>query len=309
MPKMSVIVVAGERRERVERNLACLAAQTALDLLEILVVDIAPSGGILKGTEHPAVRHLQRPDLDGMWAAMAEGARQARGEIVAFLEDHCFPSPEWAAAVIEAFRPPVAVVNYAFTDVQPQTYMSRAFLMAEYGRWMVPAKCGPITIAACNNIAYDRRILLRHGSPLNHWLSVEYLLHRKIRQHGGMIWLEPRAVVAHEDWYRFFDGTRANGALKRVHSATLVALHQWSTPRRLLYAAAMVIAPGLHLWRLARSLWNRPSLWLRFAAALPVSISVYCYSSLEEALGYLLGAGSSRRTFEHVELSLARKPE
>ena len=309
MPKMSVIVVAGERRERVERNLACLQAQTALDSLEILVVDLAPADGALKGAEHPAVRYLGQPDLDGMWAAMAEGVRQARGEIVAFLEDHCCPAPEWAAAVIDAFRPPVAIVNYAFTDTQPHTYLSRAFLMTEYGRWMVPAKPGPITIAACNNIAYDRRILLRYGSPLEDWLMLEYLLHRKIREHGGTIWLEPRAVVAHEDWFRFSDGLRANGTLKRVHSGILVALHHWSVPRRLFYAAAMVVAPGLHLWRLARSLWNRPSLWLRFVAALPVSVSVYCYASLQEAIGYLFGPGISREEFERIELSLARRPE
>jgi hypothetical protein len=305
---MTVVVVTGCQRHRAERNLACLLSQTALDSMEIVVTDTTPYLGTLRGSEHASVRCLQRPDLNDVSSASAEAVRQARGEIIAFLEDHSYPSPGWAEAVIEAYNRPVAMVNYAFIDTEPQTYLSRSFLMTEYGRWMAPVRPGPILIAASNNISYRREVLLRFEDRLEDWLKVEYLMHRRIRELGGIVWLEPMAIVAHENWVRLTDGLRANAAMKRVTAGLLTSMRgRWRLPRRFFYAAAMTIAPALHLWRLARSLWNRPSLWLHFLAALPVSVAVYCYASYYEALGYLFGPGHSREEFNRVELAVARK--
>jgi len=300
--------VIGEQRKRAERNLSCLAAQTAVEEIEVLLVDMTPDRGPVAGEEHPAVRRLEHTDDDRFWNALAKGARAARSEIVAFIEDHCFAEPGWAAAVIEAYRKPVAMVNYAFTDTDPQTYLSRSFLMTEYGRWMAPAKAGPVGIASCNNISYRREVLARYFDRLEEWLKVEYLLHRDIQRNGGVVWLAPDAVVAHEDWLRLRDGFRANGAMKRFHGSGMAfSGTPWSRTRRLIYAAAMALTPPLHLWRLARSVWNRPALWLPFVTALPVSVSVYCYMAYCEALGYLLGPGSSEADFTATELSLSRK--
>ena len=94
-----------------------------------------------------------------------------------------------------------------------------------------------------------------------------------------------------------------------MHAASLAfGREPWSLARRLFYAAAMVLAPPLHLWRLSRSLVSRPALWLPFLTALPVSVSVYCYVSFCEALGYLFGPGSAESYFNAVELSITRKP-
>ena len=305
---LSVAVVAGEQRHRIERCIAGLLAQTALPSIEILILDLAPSLGPLRGTDHPSVRYLPREDLDTFWSAQAALAREARGDAVAYIEEHCFAEPEWAEALIDAYRRPVAMVNYAFRDTEPQTYLSRSFLMAEYGRWMAPAKAGPIQIASCNNISYRRDVLMRYGDDLEQWLRTEYHLHRRIRADGGVIWLEPRAIAAHEDWVEWSDGLRANMAIKRFQAASTVTNGNWSWPRRLFYAAAMPVAPALHVLRLLHSLRNRPNLWWAFVAALPVIVPTYSVMSISEALGYLFGPGSSVDEFNETELRLSRKP-
>lgn len=306
-PKLTAAVVVGEQRERAERCLASLLDQTALASMEVVLLDLSPAAGALRGADHPAVRHVCRPDLQHFGAARTECVRQARGEIIAFIEDHCFACREWAALIIDAFRRPVTMVNYAFTTANPERYVSRAFMFTEYGRWMVPARPGPVKIAASHNISYRREALIPYLDRLDRLFEAEYLLHRQIQRSGGTVWLEPGAKVAHESWVRFADGCRANGAIKRVLAAHRVAEENLPRIRCLFYAAAMAFTVPVHLWRQAKSVWNRPSLWPMFLSSLPVSVLVYSYGAYQEALGYLFGEGTSRQEYFARELSTGRK--
>ena len=185
-PYLSVVVIGGEQRGRLERQIECLLGQTAINSIEALIVDLEPELGPLRGAGHPAVRQIASGDLETMWQAAAVGARAAAGEAVAYLEDHCFAGPGWAEAVITAFQTrDAAMVNYAFVDTEPHTYLSRAFLMAEYGRWMAPARAGPVKIPSCNNISYRREVLLRFAGDLEQSFQAEYLTHRRILAAGG----------------------------------------------------------------------------------------------------------------------------
>jgi hypothetical protein len=300
-PKLSAAVVVGTLRDRAERCLAALLEQSSLKSMEIVLVDISPDGGALRGADHPSVRYFHRPDLTSFGPAKLECVRQARGEIVAFVEDHTSPFPGWAAAVLEAFRQPVAAVNYAFTNMNPESYITRAYFMAHYGPWMAPVRRGPISYAAYN-IAYSRKALEPHGEQLERLLEAEFLLQRRIRRSGGRIWLEPKAQLAHETWAKLADGIRANAALKRVVAGVRASDGGWRRGRRYLYAAGMILSPALHLWRLSRSLWNRPSLWASFFINLPVMLAVYIDGARHEALGYVFGVGKSRQEMVAAEL-------
>jgi glycosyltransferase involved in cell wall biosynthesis len=301
-------MAVGTQRARAARSLACLLAQGALPRLEIVLADLRPDLDGIEGAEHPAVRILDASERPGIGAAMARCALAARSPFVAFIEDHCYAEPGWAEAILDAFRrPEVAMVNYAFRDAGPEGYLTRAFLFTEYGRWMHPAREGPVPIASLNNLAY-RVAELRRFDPdtLPDRLEVAHELNREIQRGGGVAWLAPRAVAAHEGWTDFRSGCRGNGVLKRVYSGRLAERNRWGAVRRLLYAKAMVIAPVLHLWRLAWSVRHRPRLWGTFLATLPVSLPVYVYSSYQEALGYLFGPGGAREAFTEMEVGSPR---
>jgi glycosyltransferase involved in cell wall biosynthesis len=307
IPILSAAVVVGTLKDRAERCLAALLEQTPRESMEIVLMDISPDGSALQGADHPSVRYFHRPDLASFASARAECVRQARGEIVAFLEDHTFPCPGWAAAVLEAFRLPVAVVNYALTNMNPDRYVSRAFFMTEYGPWMAPARRGPISFAACHNIAYRRKALEPYWEELDQLFEAEFLLHRRLLRSGATIWLEPGAVLSHETWTNLSDGVRGNGALKRLFADVRASEGGWSRGRRYLWAGGMILSPPLHLWRLVRTLWRRPHLWASFFVSLPVMLAVYTDGACREALGYLFGAGSSRQETMETELSVVRE--
>ena len=242
-----------------------------------------------------------------MGPAMARCVFEAESPLVAFIEDHCYASPGWAAAVLYAFdRSDVEIVSYAFRDTEPTNWLKRSFLVTEYGRWMDPALDGPVDISTLNNVAYRKASLVKHGDDLRTSMEIAHVVHRRIQRSGGVAWLASNALVAHEDWTDFWAGCRANGVLKRLYGGRL-ADDGWGWPRRTLYAIGMSVAPALHLWRLAWSVRNRPALWGTFLAALPVAVPVFVYSSLQESLGYVFGSGSASEAFTEMEVGSLRQ--
>lgn len=307
IPALTAALVIGARRERVGRCVEMLLAQTAVDEMEIVIADVAPGEPPPPHADDPRVHRLELPPDTPYAVARVAAVRASRGRYIAFLEDHSYPDPGWAAAILEAFRRPVALVNYAFTLANPPTYITRAMLVAEYGRWMAPAKAGPVRIPASNNIAYRRTALEPYEAELESWFEAEFMLHRDILERGGGVWLAPDARLAHECWTALGPACRANGAMKRLLADARVKRAGWGRAKRTWYAAAMALAPGQALWRLGRSMGGRPALWTEFLLSLPVCLAIYGYSAVQEALGYLLGAGGARDEFNAVELAYVRE--
>ena len=304
---LSVCVVLGDQRARAERCLARLLSQTAIERMEIVVADVAPRHGAPAAASHPKVRYLPVDEDSHFGQARGAAFRRSSGEFVASLEDHCYAEPEWAEAVLRAFREPgVDLVNYAMSNANSGDYVSETFLMAEYGRWMHPASTGYVPISACNNVAYRRSCLETWWEDLDELLESEYHLHRRLQDRGSKVWLAGRARVQHETWERLSDGLRANNAMKRLLACRRAAAGRWSRWHRLFYFAAMPLTPVLHLWRLGVSLIRRPALWPLFVKSLPLCVFVYTTGSFAEAQGYLFGAGESRILFRDMEVSISR---
>lgn len=306
-PVLSAVVVFGAQRARAERCLQHLLAQTALDRMEIVIIDIAADTAPVKGTEQAIVRWRHHPEFQRFGQARAEGLRQSRGLFVAFLEDHTYADPRWAENVIDAFARPVDLVNYAMSTANPERVLCRMFMMAEYGRWLDPARSGYIAISAANNAAYRRAALEPYWNRLDELCESEYTLHREMQATGSRVWLAADAKMAHETWIRFWDGVYANNNMKRLLAASRATSGKWSTPTRVMWAAGMVVTPFLHIWRLAVSLVRRPAHWPLFWATMPLMLFMYTCNGWSEAMGYLFGEGDSGVRFRDLELSIPRE--
>ena len=237
MNELSVGLIAGELRGRAGRALQCLLAQTAVERMEIIVVDLNPEMGPLEGREHSSVRTLNRGDFKYYCEAQAELAAQAQAPLLAFIEDHCYAVPRWAEAILDKFQDPkVSAVNYTFVPAA-SGYMCRSILMAEYGLWMAPHPAGPIRIASSTNIAYRRDLLAAMIQSDPALLEAEFLVHRAI-QKKGEIHVAPEAMVAHETWSTLREACLANGANKQVLGSRRAMDGNWRLPRKVLWAAA-----------------------------------------------------------------------
>ena len=270
--------------------------------LEVIVVDATPDGGGLPWLEHPAVRYLPTAELPSIAAGKAAGARLARGRFMAFVEDHCHAEPGWAAAVVDGFARGADAVAYAFGNLNPVNYVSRAFLLLAYGPWASPVASGWIDRPSRMNVAYRADLIREHLDRMDDFFHCETMFEAALRRRGCRFWQAGEAHVRHLNHLRFWGAARDSATWQRVGSATRVRLEQWSLGRRMVYAlAAPCLSPPVIVARLGRRLWARPELRRPFLAALPLILAVYHCGSVQESLGYLFGPGTAIRDLIEVE--------
>jgi hypothetical protein len=307
-PQLTAALVVGARRDRARRALTALGRQTVVGALEIVVADVAPPDAApLELPPGVEVVHL-RLDPAVTWSqARAEAVRRARGPIVAFVEEHAVPALDWAEVLVAAHRGPWAAVGYAFTNANPGTYMGRACLLGDYGLWAHPATRGPTHLLPGNNVSYKRELLLALGPRLEPAMGADFNVHESFLGRGLTLFLEPRALVAHENYERLSEMLAANHTYCRLLAAGRVRTQGWGWGRRLAYALAVpLLVPPLKVARLARSLRGRGTLVPGVLAASPVILVTYLWSAVGEALGYVLGAGGAEGHFKWWELESRR---
>jgi len=107
-PTVSVVIPTFSRPKSLARCLTALAAQTLpRDAFEVIVSDdggptpAAPTVEPFAG--QMSVRVVRR-SRSGPAAARNEGARPALGQLIAFTDDDCVPSPDWLETLVERMR-------------------------------------------------------------------------------------------------------------------------------------------------------------------------------------------------------------
>ena len=304
---LSAIVIVGPCREQGQLVVDSLCSQSRVDAIEIVVVDLAPEGTPnLKSKPGVRVTYIRMPDA--AWGRVrATGLRRASSPIAAFIEDHCPPDPRWAEAVIEAHRGPWAAVSYAFTNGGPDKYLPRSAWIAEYGLWAHPAHSGPAIHLPGNNVAYKRDLLLELEDKLEDIIASDFNVQEYLFQRGLPMYVESRALAAHQSYSSPAKLVYANYAYARLMGAKRAGGQSWSKLRRLIYGLGAPLAvPPLRLFRLAQSLRGRRALWTTFLTSLPVIYLVYLSAATGEAMGYLLGLGNAETEFIRSELESAR---
>src|SRR5260370_29585621 len=91
--RASLIVASHNEGDALGNTLeSCIASCGDLDY-EIVVVDDASTDGSAEDIEQrfPLVRLHRQPERKGASPTKALGARQARGEVLIFLDGHCLP--------------------------------------------------------------------------------------------------------------------------------------------------------------------------------------------------------------------------
>lgn len=126
---MSVVIPVKDRRELLLAALDALDAQT-FDDFEVIVVDDGSSDG--SGDAAAARLVHGRPVTvvagggNGAVHARTVGVAQARGEILAFTDSDCAPSPKWLEAACAAFDAGADLVNGRTVPARPLLPLERS---------------------------------------------------------------------------------------------------------------------------------------------------------------------------------------
>jgi Glycosyl transferase family 2 len=226
------------------------------------------------------------------------GIRQARAELIGFLEDQGCPDPDWCAQMVREHREPHAAVGGAIENGVDRP-LNWAVYFSDFWRYQNPVRRGPTDSLSDANVCYRRTALNRVSSA---WADSynEIRVHAALRARGEALSLSPdvvvyqqrldlrlgRALLERYIWGRSYAATR---------SANLTA------SRRI---ALAMLAPGLPLLLLQRQL--RSVLRKRrnrgaFFRALPLLALLTVVWSFGEWVGYLTARPAGAGAAEEAE--------
>jgi hypothetical protein len=238
-------------------------------------------------------------------AAIAAGVQRASAPVVAYAEEHTYPDPGWAEALILAHRQGWTAVGGMVANANPGSLTSWANLFSDFGPWVEPSPARESGALAAHHTAYDRAVLLEYGADLAAMLETEAVLHRDLRGRGRRLYFDPAARSRHVNVSRLLSYVRAEFHGGRLFGAMRARQERWSRARRLLYVAAMPLIPLVRLGRLLPE-FRRPgrprALLLRLLPPLCLGLVAH---TLGEGTGYSLGAGDAAR--RRVEFELHRR--
>ena len=169
--KLSVVVATHNRKESLRCCLHSLQDQT-LAATELIVVDDGSDDGTAEMVqqEFPAVRLVRQDTNCGPATARNKGLLLATGEIVAFTDDDCLPSPEWLQLLCRGFENYPGVVgvggyqeaSHALIETNPVARADHLMRLQRWGaRAFHPQRGGAeIPGLGTNNVAYRRDALL-----------------------------------------------------------------------------------------------------------------------------------------------------
>jgi hypothetical protein len=288
-PALSVIVLVPDRFNTVAEVVRQLAAQDRHGEMEIVFVspaelDVPPEA--MSGFQH--WQTVRVPAWPSTAEARAAGVVAAESAVVAFVEDHCFPTPGWANALIEAHRDGWAAVGPVILNANPSFTMSWANLLIEYGVWLHPREGGAASHLPGHNSSYKRDVLLAYGDRLAAMLEAESVLHWDLGARGFRLAIEPRARSRHQNFARFWPSLELRFESGR-HFASSRAM-SWPLSRRLIFAAGSPVLPFLRSWRLRSSLRRHTN--RRRPLVAPFVFVLLAVDAIGEFAGYAVGRGS-----------------
>ena len=299
-PALSVILPTPDDFETLRRTVAALRGQTILDRLELVVVaptvemsvDPAAVAGFF------AVQVISVGPITSSNGARVAGIRAARAPIVVLAEDHCFPEPDWAASLLEAFEQGCAAVGPVLRNGNPRTALSWANFLAEYGHW-IGQPAGEVDQLPGHNSAYRRELLLEYGADLVPLMEAETVMQEVLRKRGERLLLQPKARADHFNFSSFRSSVRL-----RFHGGRMFAGHRvrgWPWHRKLMYLIGSPLIPFIRVWRISRLLGNSDECRLPKWRLLPVVMGMLIIDGAGELVGYLIGPGRASAELSAIE--------
>lgn len=307
MPAMSVVVITPDCYATVRKTIRHLRAQKVCGSLEIIIA--APSVKELELDDSEMRQFLRFKVVEvGHMAstarARAAGAREATAHVVAFAEDHAYPAPGWAEALINRHREDWAAVGPVMTNANPRSITSWANLLIEYAQWLDPAEGGEREHLPGHNGSYKRTILLEYGERLEAMMDAESVLHWDLRSRGHRLYLEPKARTFHQNF-----SVQAASLTLRFNGGRLFAssrARDWPAWRRAVFACASPLIPALRCLRITREVLKpgRPRHLL--PRLMPALIVGLVFDGVGEMTGYAFGAGRAMAKLSDMEFHRER---
>lgn len=218
-PFMSVVITVVDGGDVLRRFLDAMLGQIAAPTMELLLPfdATAPAIGRLQA-DYPRVRFIDMgavPTVRPVSTAAgqhelydrrrAAGLHQARGTLIAILEDRAPPRSDWAATMTRLHAAlPHGAIGGAI-ECAPADLLNWAFWACDFSRYGLPFESGPRAWISDVNVCYKRRCLDMTRDIWNERFN-EAKVHWTLTERGETLYLTSEAVVDYRTPYRSLSG-------------------------------------------------------------------------------------------------------
>ena len=256
---ISVIIPAKDAAETIEECLqATLAQENLADDYEIIVVDDGSADSTAEIAERLGVRVIRQENA-GPAAARNAGAHAARGEILAFTDADCAPSPDWLYQITRPFHDP-EIVGAKGTYLTRQRSIVARFVQQEYGfKYLHMSRQESIDFIDTYSAAYRRDVFFENEGfeaalPMAEDIEFSFRLARKgyrlvfvpeavvYHWHGATIWKYVRRKLLFGYWRSFMLRWHPE---KIFHDSHTTGTLRWQI---LFLASGFIFLPLVFLW-------------------------------------------------------------
>src|SRR5947209_14171856 len=126
----------------------------------------------------------------------AVGLRTAVGDVIAMLQDNALPGPDWCANIWQQHRLTMHHAIGGAIEYPGANLLTRAVYYCDFSRYQPPFAATQTEFASVLNVAYKRAAI---EASRDEWSTFfdESVVHRRIRQAGGTIFLVPDVAVTY----------------------------------------------------------------------------------------------------------------
>jgi hypothetical protein len=291
-PHISVVIASKVGGPFLDQCLESIKSE-ALGLdADVIVVTSGPRRADERlARQFPWVRIVHAPGVTKVPALRRHGVEEARGKVVAIIEEHCSAGADWLRHAISSLTDGrYGAAGGAISHYDYERLRDWVVYFCEYNGSLPPVAYGETQLLNDANIVYDRRLLLEHRHLLDegYWPMT---LHPVLSQKNVKLLSAPDMVVYHRGPFDFGYYLHQRFLFSRAF-AGVRAQHQ-PLARRLAYLVGAPLIPVMLLGRIAGNVFRKRCRVGKFLMTLPLIVPALVVLVAGEWVGCLLGPGDA----------------
>jgi glycosyltransferase involved in cell wall biosynthesis len=290
-PAVSVVIASIVGPPFIDDCLASVFAQKNAPSFEVIVVDCGSADNIARLSKRfPDARYIQASQRETVPALRRLGAEQARGGIVAIIEEHCVAAEDWLASAVRGLLPGYVAVGGPVDFRSDGRLRDWITYFIEYNAYLPPWKDADTSVVGSANAAYRKEILQSHRVLLTdgYW---EAALHPKLLAEGARFRSASDMLVYHRGPFGYLYYLRQRYLFSRAFAGArrqnLSAVHRFS------YLLAAPAIPLLLLARIGSRVFSKKCHPDKFILSLPLLVPAMAIYAIGEWMGYAFGPGQA----------------